>query len=110
MADNVFVIPATIRIGKEFPPYLPVADGALKATAECTRTDVEQAVAECRQVAQASRARLEAAYQEHLKDIELLAQVSAYLEKYDQWDAVRRGGEAKELLWQVDLQAQDEAP
>jgi hypothetical protein len=102
MADNVFVIPATIRVGSEFPPYLPLANGDLKPTPECTKQDVGEAVAECRQVAAASRARLETAYAEHLKDIELLAHVSAYFEKYDEWDAIRHGGRLKQLLWQVD--------
>jgi hypothetical protein len=102
MADNVLVIPATIRVGREFPPYLPLPDGNLKATAECTKDDVRRAVAECRLLAQSSRARLEDTYQDHLKDIELLAQVSAYLEKFEQWQELRDGGEVKEILWQVE--------
>ncbi len=102
MADNVLVIPATVKVGKDFPPYLPLPDGNLKATAECTREEVQSAVAECRILAQSSRARLEETYQEHLKDIELLAQVSAYLEKFEAWKEVRSGGEPKELLWEVE--------
>jgi hypothetical protein len=103
MADNVLVIPATIKVGTDFPPYLPLADGNLKPSAECTRDEVREAVAECRTLADASRARLEAAYREHVKDVELLAQVSAYLEKFDQWSAVREGAEPRELLWQVEM-------
>jgi hypothetical protein len=102
MADNVLVIPATLNVGKNFPPYLPLADGALKPTAECTKEEVAQAVEECRAVAETSRRRLEAAYQDHLKDIELLAQVSAYLARYEQWSAVREGGEVNEIIWQVE--------
>lgn len=108
MADNVLVIPATIRVGKEFPPFLPLADGALKPIAECTKAEVEQAVTECREVAKSSRARLEEAYLDHLKDIELLAQVSAYLEKYDQWSAIREGGEVRETLWQVETDERED--
>jgi hypothetical protein len=102
MSDNVLVIPATVKVGTGFPPYLPLADGNLKESADCSREEVREAVEECRNLAQASRARLEDAYQEHLKDIELLAQVSAYLKKFDQWDAVRDGDEPNELLWQVE--------
>ena len=102
MADNVLVIPATIKVGTDFPQYLPLADGNLKAAAECSRDEVAQAVAECRELARASRKRLEEAYREHLRDIELLAQVSAYLEKFDQWNEVRTGGAMKELLWEVE--------
>jgi hypothetical protein len=103
MADNVLVIPATVKVGRDFPQYLPLPNGDLKATPECSRADVEQARAEVRLLAEASRARLEQAYQEHLRDIELLAQLSAYLQKFDQWEAIRRGGEVRELLWQVEL-------
>jgi hypothetical protein len=104
MADNVLVIPATVKVGMDFPQYLPLPDGNLKATAECSREDVEQARAEVRLLAEASRARLEQAYEEHLRDIELLAQLSAYLEKFEQWEAIRSGGEVRELLWQVELE------
>jgi hypothetical protein len=103
MPENVFVIPATIRVGKELPPYLPLADGRVKPTAECTKEEVAQAVDECRFVAETSRERLESAYRDHLKDIELLAQVSAYLVKYEAWAAIREGGEVGELLWEVEL-------
>ena len=102
MADNVFVIPATIRVGRDFPPYLPVANGDLKPTPECTREDIAEAVSECREMASSSRLRLEQAYQEHLRDVEMLAQVSAYLDKFEQWSSLREGGEPKELLWEVE--------
>ena len=59
------------------------------------------AVAECRALVQASRERLEAAYDEHISDVKLLAQVSAYLDRFDQWESVRQGKEPRELLWQV---------
>ena len=101
MADNVLVIPATVKVGTDFPPYLPLADGNLKASAECTREEVREAVAECRALVQASRERLEAAYDEHISDVKLLAQVSAYLDRFDQWESVRQGKEPRELLWQV---------
>jgi hypothetical protein len=101
--ENVFVIPATVKVGKEMPPYLPLADGKVKPIAECSKVEVEEAVEECRFVAQTSRERLEAAYRDHLKDIELLAQVSAYHARYEQWAAIRDGGEVGELLWQVEL-------
>jgi len=102
MADNVLVIPATLKVGKNFPPYLPLADGAIKPVAECSKEEVAQAVEECRVVAATSRQRLEAAYQDHLKDVELLAQVSAYLARFEQWNAIREGEEVSEILWQVE--------
>ncbi len=102
MADNVLVIPATICVGKDFPPYLPTANGDIRPTGECTREQVAEAVDECRELVRASRERLEQAYQEHLQDIELLAQVSAYLQRFEQWSAVREGGEPDEILWEVE--------
>ena len=102
MADNVLVIPATIRVGTDFPPVLPLADGSVKPTAECSKNEVREAVVECRAVAQSSRARLEAAYRDHLKDVELLAQVCAYLARYEQWSGLREGREVGELLWEVE--------
>lgn len=102
MADNVLVIPATLRVGPDFPPYLPLPNGDLKPSPECSRDEVAEAVRECRELVQASRLRLEQAYQEHLRDLELLAQVSAYHEKFDQWAALREGGEPKEMLWEVE--------
>lgn len=101
MSDNVLVIPAAFRVGRDFPPYLPLADGSLKATGDCSRHEVAEAVQECRAAARASRERLEQAYQDHLKDLELYAQLAAYVERYEEWGAVRNGGNAKELLWHV---------
>ena len=101
--ESVFVIPATMRVGKDMPPYLPLADGSVKPIADCSRAEIEEAVEECRFVAQTSRERLEAAYRDHVKDIELLAQVSAYFARYEQWAAIRDGGEVGEFLWQVEL-------
>ena len=101
--ESVFVIPATMRVGKDMPPYLPLADGKVKPIAECSKAEIEEAVEECRFVAQTSRERLEAAYRDHVKDIELLAQVSAYFARYEQWAAIRDGGEVGEFLWQVEL-------
>lgn len=101
MADRVLVIPATISVGKNFPPYLPLPDGDLKPSDKCTREDVAEAVRECMALARASRERLQQAYEEHMRDIELLAQVSAYKEKFDQWETIRQGGEPRVLLWEV---------
>jgi hypothetical protein len=102
MSNNVLVIPATVRVGRDFPELLPLANGDLKPVAECSRSEVSEAVAECRAMTRASRERLEAVYQEHLKDLELLAQVSAYYERFDDWAAIREGRDVRELLWQVD--------
>jgi hypothetical protein len=102
MSSNVLVIPATMTVGRNFPEYLPLPNGDLKDVRDCTRDDIADAVHECRDLARASRERLEAAYQEHLRDVELLAQVSAYFERFDQWTAIREGGQVKELLWQVE--------
>ena len=106
MTSNVFVIPATVTVGRNFPELLPLANGDLKPIAECSRAEVAEAVAECRSISKASRIRLQSAYDEHLKDLELLAQVSAYLERYDEWAAVREGGTVKEQLWQVEESGQ----
>ena len=102
MADNVLVIPATVTVGRNFPDVLPLSNGDLKPVAECTREDVADAVNECRGLARASRDRLDAAYAEHVRDLELLAQVSAYLERYDDWAAIRAGRDVKERLWQIE--------
>ena len=101
MADNALVIPATFKVGAEFPPYLPLNDGLLKPIGECSRQEVAQAVAELRTVAGRSRDRLQLSYDEHVRDIEMLAQASAYLHKYDEWAAVRNGGPVREILWHV---------
>ena len=102
MADNVFVIPATLRVGRHFPPYLPLADGSLKPIAECTRAEVAEAVDECREVAATSRARLENADREHIGDLEALAHLAAYLDRFERWPEVREGGPVREMLWRVD--------
>jgi hypothetical protein len=102
VTDRVLVIPATFRVGSELPPYLPVAEGGLKPTSECTREDVAIAVEELKSAARASRERLEAVYTEHVRDVEVLAQVAAYLDRYDQWGALRNGGQTREILWHVD--------
>lgn len=105
MVDNVLVIPATVKVGPDFPELLPLADGNLKPVAECTRAEVGQAVAECRDITRASRERLEVVYQEHLKDLELLAQVAAYYERFEEWEAIRDGRAVKEILWQLEASA-----
>jgi hypothetical protein len=102
MTQNVLVIPATVTVGSDFPQLLPLADGDLKPAAECTRAEIGQAVLECRSLAKASRERLDAAYQEHLRDLELLAQVAAYYERYDDWGAIREGRDVEERLWEVE--------
>ncbi|MGD8339136.1 MAG: hypothetical protein PVH89_00050 [Gammaproteobacteria bacterium] len=102
MTQNVLVIPATVTVGKDFPQFLPIADGDLKPATECTRAEVGEAIAECRGMAKASRERLEAAYQEHLRDLELLAQVSAYYQRFEKWGAIREGREVEERLWPVE--------
>ena len=100
--ENVLVIPATSTVGSHFPPYLPLADGSLKPIAECTREEVAEAVDEFRALTARSRERLQQAYEEHVRDVESLAQVSAYLEKYDEWKAIRDGGTVREQLWSVE--------
>jgi hypothetical protein len=105
MTQNVLVIPATVTVGKDFPQFLPLANGDVKAATECTRAEVGEAITECRGMARASRERLEAAYQEHLRDLELLAQVSAYYQRYDKWGAIREGREVEERLWPVEESA-----
>lgn len=102
MSNNVLVIPATVKVGPDFPELLPLANGDLKAVTDCSRTEVAEAIGECRQMTNASRERLEHVYQEHLRDLELLAQVSAYYERFDEWSAIREGRRIKELLWQVE--------
>jgi hypothetical protein len=102
MSDNVLVIPATSKVGSQFPPYLPLADGSVKPLAECSREEVAQAVEEFRALARQSRERLQQVYEEHVRDIETLAQVCAYFAKYHEWRAVREGGEVREQLWDVE--------
>ena len=103
-SDNVLVIPATFMVGQSFPANLPLADGSLKPIAECSRSEVAQAVEEIRVLVEASRSRLRRAYDEHVSELEMLAQVSAYCERYDDWQGVRAGeGEGeREIIWSVD--------
>ena len=105
MTQNVLVIPATVTVGTDFPEFLPLADGDIKPATQCTRPEVGQAISECRNMVKASRERLEAAYQEHLRDLELLAQVSAYYQRYEEWSAIREGRDVEERLWQVEESA-----
>jgi hypothetical protein len=101
MSENVLVIPATFMVGNEFPANLPLADGSMKPIAECTVEEVRQAVGEIRAVARASRERLRRAYEEHVQDLELLAQISAYEHRYDEWAGIRTGSRTSELLWSL---------
>ena len=78
-------------------------DGRRRNAYRIALGEVREAVAECRDMTRASRQRLEAVYQEHLKDLELLAQVSAYYERFDEWSPIREGRGVKELLWQVEV-------
>lgn len=102
MADNALVIPATFKVGSEFPPYLPLPGGEMKAMSECSREEVAAAVEELKSVARSSRERLQQAYEEHVRDVEMLAQVSAYLARFANWADVRRGGSVREILWHVE--------
>jgi hypothetical protein len=102
MTDKVLVIPATFKVGAEFPPNLPLPDGGVKPTAECSQSEVASAVEELKALARTSRDRLEQAYAEHVRDVETLAQISAYLARFDQWEAVRSGGQVRETLWHVE--------
>ncbi len=103
MADKVLVIPATVTVGRGLPAYLPLANGDLKELRQCTRADIEEAVGVLRELARTSRERLEAAYQDHLRDVESLAQAAAYCAKFDQWKEIREGGVPREILWEVEL-------
>lgn len=102
MADTVLVIPATFKVGAEFPPNLPLPGGEVKPIADCSRSEVASAVEELKTLARMSRQRLEQAYAEHVRDVETLAQISAYLARFDQWEAVRSGGQVRETLWHVE--------
>lgn len=102
MTNNVFVIPATVTVGRNFPDLLPLANGDLKPVSACTRAEVQEAVQECRSISKASRERLQAAYEEHIRDLELLSQISAYYKRFDEWAVIREGGMVKEQLWQVE--------
>ncbi len=99
MSDNVLVIPATFMVGRDFPANLPLSDGSMKPIDECSAEEVQQAVEEVRAVVLGSRDRLRRAYDEHVEDLEVLAQLSAYANKYAQWSGVRTGEPVPEVLW-----------
>jgi len=108
-SDNVLVIPATFMVGRSFPANLPLADGSVKPLAECSKDDVRQAIEEISALAEASRNRLRKAYDEHVEDLQMLAQVSAYLERYEDWQGLRDGEGVREMIWSVD-KSRAEAP
>ena len=101
-SDNVLVIPATFMVGRSFPANLPLADGSVKPIAECSKAEVRQAVAEIKALADTSRSRLRKAYDEHVEDLEMFAQISAYLERYEDWEGVREGEGVRDVIWSVD--------
>jgi len=101
-SDNVLVIPATFMVGRSFPANLPLADGSVKPIAECSKAEVQQAVAEIKALADTSRNRLRKAYDEHVEDLEMFAQISAYLERYEDWEGVREGEGVRDVIWSVD--------
>ena len=101
-SDNVLVIPATFMVGRSFPANLPLADGSVKPIAECSKAEVQQAVAEIKALADTSRSRLGKAYDEHVEDLEMFAQISAYLERYEDWEGVREGEGVRDVIWSVD--------
>lgn len=101
--DKVLVIPATFVVGEAFPANLPLADGSLKPIADCSESEVRQAVDELRSVVEGSRRRLHEAYEEHLEDLEIYAQLSAYLDRYDEWSGVREDGKVRPTIWSVDI-------
>ena len=102
MSDNALIIPSTLRVGGDMPQFMPLADGSLKPVTECSREEVADAVAELRSLARDSRARLQQVYEEHLRDIQTLAQASAYLAHFDAWSTVREGGQIRDFLWHLD--------
>lgn len=101
--DNALVIPATFVVGEAFPANLPLADGSLKPIADCSQQEVQQAVDELRAVVKGSRRRLRKAYEEHLEDLEVYAQLSAYLDRYDEWAGIREDGCVRPTIWSVDI-------
>ena len=106
--NNVLVIPATFVVGESFPANLPLADGSVKPIAECSRDEVEQAVEELRAVVNGSRARLRKAYEEHIEDLEVYAQLSAYWDRYEEWAGVRIDGVVRPTIWSVTSAANDD--
>ena len=101
--DKALVIPANFVVGEAFPANLPLADGSLKPIADCSKEEVRQAVDELRAVVEGSRRRLHKAYEEHLEDLEIYAQLSAYLGRYDEWAGVREDGSVSPTIWSVDI-------
>lgn len=100
--DKVLVIPATFVVGESFPANLPLANGAVKPLAQCSHEDVREAVEELRAVVESSRSRLQRAYEEHLEDLEVFAQLSAYLERFDEWRGLRDGTPVKQMIWKAE--------
>jgi len=100
--DNVLVIPATFVVGETFPANLPLADGTVKPIAECSREEVRQSVEELRAVVEGSRGRLHKAYDEHIEDLQVFAQLAAYLHHFDAWTGVRGDGVVRHTIWSVD--------
>ena len=101
--DKAFVIPATFVVGEAFPANLPLADGSLKPIADCSQEEVKQAVDEIRAVVEGSQRRLRRAYEEHLEDLEIYAQLAAYLDRYDEWAGIREDGRVRPTIWSVDI-------
>ena len=108
--EKVLVIPATFVVGESFPANLPLADGSVKPLAECSKDDVREAVGELRAVVDGSRNRLQRAYEEHLEDLEVYAQLSAYLDRYNEWVGLRDGTPVKQTIWSVDITKDDTEP
>jgi hypothetical protein len=100
--EKVLVIPATFVVGESFPANLPLADGSVKPLAACSKNDVREAVEELRAVVESSRNRLQRAYEEHVEDLEVFAQLSAYLDRYDEWSGLRDGTPVKQTIWSVE--------
>lgn len=100
--EKVLVIPATFVVGETFPANLPLADGSVKPIADCSEDEVRQAVDELKAVVEGSRLRLRKAYEEHLQDLEVYAQVSAYLDRYEEWSGVRGDGVVRQTIWSVE--------
>ena len=100
--EKVLVIPATFVVGETFPPNLPLADGSVKPIVDCSKEEVRQAVDELKAVVDGSGLRLRRAYQEHLQDLEVYAQVSAYLDRYEEWTGVRGEGTLRQTIWSLE--------
>lgn len=108
--EKVLVIPATFVVGESFPANLPLADGSVKPLAKCSKDDVREAVEELRAVVDGSRNRLQRAYEEHIEDLEVYAQISAYLDRYTEWVGLRDGTPVKQTIWSVDTAKGDTEP